>query len=101
MTVVANTFRGFLNITASGVLLLIAVVGFNAVTSPPYGRWRLEDGDIVTMGIFAALTCLTAYLAWKFWKHRPLASSSTASFILNGLACLLLIVMFGFYFVRG
>ncbi|MFC5583379.1 hypothetical protein [Rhodanobacter terrae] len=98
MNAIANTFRGFLNVTASGVLLLVAVTALDIAINLPYGNPSLNDGGTIAIGACVALACLTAFLALKFWRHSPSAGSSTASSFLNGVACLLLVGSLVYYF---
>jgi hypothetical protein len=100
MNVVANTFRGFLNITASGVLLLIAVTLLTTATNFHYGNPNRDDGIVTSLAVWIGFIGLSGYLSLKFWRHRPKASSSTASAFLCGAACLLFVASMAYYFVH-
>jgi RsiW-degrading membrane proteinase PrsW (M82 family) len=98
MQIISNIFRGILNVAASGLSLFLAIIVLNVTMDFPYGNPGLNDGEAMALLICAAFICLTAYLAVKFWRHRPSASSSIASSLLNGAASLLLIAACAFHF---
>lgn len=100
MNVVANTFRGFLNVTASGVLLLIAVIISYATVNFHYGNPGQDDSIVISLAIWIGFIGLSGYLSMKFWRHRPTHSSSTASAFLGGSACLLFVVSMAYYLVH-
>jgi hypothetical protein len=100
MNVIANTFRGFLNITASGVLLLIAVVISITTANFHYGNPSQDDGIVTSLAVWIGFIGLTGYMSLKFWRHRPAAGSSTASALLCGSACLLFMSSMAYYCVR-
>jgi predicted neutral ceramidase superfamily lipid hydrolase len=83
MSALLRAVRGFLNVTVSGVLLLLATSLLVTITSTPAsgfkGGWV---GALVTLG--AAL--FSGFLATAFWVQREGRRSYHSSAILNGLS---------------
>lgn len=100
MNVITKSFRGFLNVTASGVLFLISLVLFLSIAGAPYGGANAKNGELAGLLICGLLTILSAYLTIGFWSRGPNESSSRACSILSGLAFLLYIGSIFYYLIH-
>lgn len=84
MDFVFRTVRGFMNITGSGLLLLIAVSMFVGAVNVPAGGFKGEAWEGVLAMLGAAL--FSGFLTVVFWTQRGGRRSYHSSAILNGLS---------------
>ena len=86
MELIGKAFRGFFNLTASGVLLLISVglfIGF-VQTPADSSSWR-ESGPFGAL-VILLLGLFSAFLAYGFYRQSHQRSSWIAAFIINCLS---------------
>jgi len=94
---VNRAFRGFFNLTASGVLLLMGVVlFFGAVQTPADSPAWKENGPggaavILLLGLFSA------FLTYGFNRQGTARSSWVASSIVSALATLAFFAVLGMW----
>lgn len=79
-----RTVRGFMNVTGSGVLLLMAVSMLVSAANVPSGGFKGEgwEGALAMLGA----TLFSGFLTVVFWKQRAGRRSYHSSAILNGLS---------------
>lgn len=93
MNQITSRLRGFANMLISGILLMIAVVNFNATLELTKGAntLNISTDNALSLLIYLALVLITGLLAWAFWHQRTASNSLFVSAALNGLACALLV----------
>jgi predicted neutral ceramidase superfamily lipid hydrolase len=84
MDFVFRTVRGFMNVTGSGLLLLIAVSMFVSAANVPAGGLKggSWEGALAMLGA----TLFSGFLTIVFWTQRAGRRSYHSSAILNGLS---------------
>lgn len=84
MNTLLGAVRGFMNVTGSGVLLLVATcLLVTAINTPANG---FKDGSWIGVLVILAAALFSGFLAVTFWAQREGRRSYYSSAILNGLS---------------
>jgi bacteriorhodopsin len=86
MEMISKAFRGFFNLTASGVLLLIGVGLFIGFVQAPAdsSSWK-ESGPLGAL-VVLLLGLFSAFLTYGFYRQSGQRSSWVAAFIINAIS---------------
>ncbi|MFC4527258.1 hypothetical protein ISN76_11175 [Dyella halodurans] len=97
MEIIAYAIRAFLNITASGLMLLIAVSVLIPAMDSSADSPSWKNADVGGALVLLALAVFSGYLAVRFWRHQPKVNSLATCAILNGLACMAFLGVLAMY----
>ncbi|MDR3447505.1 hypothetical protein [Dyella sp.] len=84
MNTLLGAVRGFMNVTGSGVLLLLATcLLVSAINTPAVG---FKDDGWIGVQVTLAAALFSGFLAVAFWVQREGRRSYHSSAVLNGLS---------------
>lgn len=88
----AGLSRELANVSVSSILLMMAVVNFNATLNLPkvVDSWHISADNILSLLIYLALVLITGLFTWSFWRRRTIGKNLVVS-ILNALSFALLV----------
>lgn len=100
MEMIGRAFRGFFNLTASGVLLLIGVLlFFGALQTPADSQAWKENGPTGAI-VILLLALFSAFLTYGFYRQGSERRTWLASSVLSALAALALFSVFGMWMLH-